>query len=81
MLAGNRLTLEGVLIVDSREHRTQAQNREAARARLIALVLRAAKKPKFRRPTAPGAGARKRRLDEKKQRGEIKGLRRQKGDD
>ena len=32
-LAGHRLTAEGVLLIDSREHRTQAQNRDAARAR------------------------------------------------
>src|SRR5437016_6350114 len=37
-LAGKRLTGDGVLLIDSREHRTQAQNREAARARLLALL-------------------------------------------
>src|SRR5215212_865439 len=37
-LAGSRLTSEGVLLIDSREHRTQAQNREGARARLVALL-------------------------------------------
>jgi ribosome-associated protein len=77
-LAGGRLTADGVLIVDSREHRTQAQNREAARARLAALVQRAAKKPKTRRPTRPGPAAREQRLDAKKQRSEIKSLRRHK---
>src|SRR6476620_2080406 len=41
-LAGKRMTADGVLLIDSREHRTQAQNREAARARLVALVLHAA---------------------------------------
>src|SRR3954463_6644848 len=45
-LAGNRTTDEGVLQIDSREHRTQAQNREAARARLVALIQHAAKPPK-----------------------------------
>jgi ribosome-associated protein len=50
-LAGNRLTSEGVLLIDSREHRTQAQNREAARARLVALLQHAARRPKTRRPT------------------------------
>ena len=34
------MTAEGVLLLDSREHRTQAQNREAARARLVALCRR-----------------------------------------
>ena len=37
-LAGNRINSDDVLLIDSREHRTQAQNREAARARLAALV-------------------------------------------
>ena len=49
-LAGHRVTTEGVLLIDSREHRTQAQNREAARARLVALVRHAAVRPKKRGP-------------------------------
>ncbi len=76
-LAGSRITSDGVLLVDSREHRTQAQNREAARARLVALVRQAARKPKKRKPTKPGAAAREKRLETKKQRSEIKRLRRQ----
>src|SRR3954464_2684305 len=42
ILAGSRMTGDGVLLIDSREHRTQGQNREAARARLAALVEHAA---------------------------------------
>ena len=45
-LAGSRMTGEGVLLIDSREHRTQGQNREAARARLVALLQHAARRPK-----------------------------------
>lgn len=75
-LAGKRLTSEGVLVIDSREHRMQAQNREAARARLIALIRQAAAIPKKRRATKPKAGARERRLDSKRRRGDIKRLRR-----
>ena len=41
-LAGSRLTADGILLIDSREHRTQSQNREAARARLVALLQQAA---------------------------------------
>ena len=74
-LAGNRVTADGDLIIDSREHRTQAQNREAARARLIALLQHAARRPKRRNPTRPGAAARQRRLTEKKHRGDIKAAR------
>lgn len=80
-LAGNRVTAEGVLLIDSREHRTQAQNREAARARLIALLQHAARRPKTRRPTKPRAGAREKRLQSKRRRGEIKAARRSSGED
>jgi ribosome-associated protein len=74
-LAGKRMTSDGVLLIDSREHRTQAQNRDAARARLVALVQRAAARPKKRRPTKPKAAAREKRLASKKRRGEVKRLR------
>ncbi len=75
VLAGKRITADGVLIIDSREHRTQAQNRDAAHARLIALVKRAAIRPKIRRPTRPRAAAREQRLATKKRRGAVKKLR------
>lgn len=74
-LAGKRITSEGVLLIDSREHRTQAQNREAARARLVSLVQAAAKRPKRRRPTKPPAGSREKRLESKKRRSAVKALR------
>ena len=72
-LAGSRMTGDGVLVVDSREHRTQAQNREAARARLVAFVQQAAVRPKTRRPTRPGRAAKERRLTSKKRRADVKG--------
>jgi ribosome-associated protein len=75
-IAGRRLTGEGVLLIDSREHRTQAQNREAARARLVALLRHAARRPKTRRPTKPKRAAREKRLESKKRRGDIKAARR-----
>ena len=80
-LAGNRLTADGVLLIDSREHRTQGQNREAARVRLLALLQHAARRPKTRRPTKPRAGAREKRLDSKKRRGEVKASRRGRHDE
>ena len=80
-LAGSRLTADGVLLIDSREHRTQVQNREAARARLVALLQEAAIKPRKRRPTRPGAGAREKRLDSKKRRGLVKARRGAGGDE
>jgi ribosome-associated protein len=71
-LAGNRMTAEGVLVLDSREHRTQALNREAARARLAALIQAAATRPKTRRPTKPTRGSQERRLTAKKRRSDVK---------
>jgi ribosome-associated protein len=74
-LAGNRLTTSDELVIDSREHRTQAENREAARGRLRLLVEQAARPPKMRRPTRPKAVAREQRLLSKKRRGAVKALR------
>jgi ribosome-associated protein len=75
-LAGSRLTDEGVLLIDSRTHRTQAQNREAARERLAELIRKALVKPKTRRKTRPSKAARQQRLESKKRRSEVKSLRR-----
>src|SRR5262245_47833542 len=74
-LAGSRLTADGVLLIDSRRHRTQAQNREAARARLVDLIRRAARPARKRRPTTPGPASREKRLAAKKQRGSVKASR------
>lgn len=74
-LAGNRMTDGGVLLIDSRVYRSQAQNRDAARRRLGALLQQAARRPKKRRPTKPGAAARENRLRSKKRRSTIKELR------
>jgi len=75
VLAGSRMTTEGVLLIDSREHRTQAQNRAAARARLVAMIQQAAIRPRKRRRTKPGLAAKERRLAAKKLRADVKGTR------
>jgi ribosome-associated protein len=75
-LAGKKMSAGGVLLIDSREHRTQAGNRVAARARLAALLRRAAARPKPRKRTAPTGAARERRLEEKVQRSRVKARRR-----
>jgi len=74
-LGGKRVTAGGVLLIDSREHRTQSQNREAARARLLVLLQQAARRPKTRRATRPRAGAREKRLASKKMRSAVKAQR------
>ena len=80
-LAGRRMTSEGVLLIDAREHRTQSQNREAARARLLALVEQAFHKPRKRTKTRPTKAAKERRLESKKKRAMTKGGRRPVSDD
>jgi ribosome-associated protein len=80
-LAGSRLTTDGVLLIDSREHRTQLQNREAARARLVALIRQATVRPRKRTATRPGKAAKERRLSSKKRRSGVKALRGRGGDD
>ncbi len=72
VLAGRRINAHGVLLIDSRAHRTQARNREEARARLVVLLQRAARRPRSRRPTRPTAAAREQRLSSKKRRSEVK---------
>ena len=71
-LAGSRMTDDGVLVIHAREHRTQAKNREAARARLDDLIARASRRPRPRRRTTPPAVARERRIHVKKTRGTLK---------
>jgi len=74
-LAGRRWSKEGALIIQCDETRSQARNREIARARLQELIRKALEKPKRRVPTRPTLGSKKRRLKAKKVRGEVKSLR------
>jgi len=74
-LTGSRMTADGVLVIDAREHRTQAQNRQAARERLVELIARATRKPKKRRATRPSKASKEKRLTSKKHRGEVKARR------
>ncbi len=81
-VAGRRVSSKGILVLESREHRTQAKNRTAARERLAQLLERASRRPKVRRPSKPGRATRERRLDEKRQRSQVKALRgRARGDE
>ena len=71
-LAGQRLTTGDEVVIQAREHRTQAQNREAARERLFDLLRRASIRPRRRRKTRPTAASRERRLTDKKKRAQAK---------
>jgi ribosome-associated protein len=71
----SRLTGDGVLVLSASEHRSQARNREAARARLARLLDEALRPPRPRRPTRRPRRADQRRLEAKKRRGERKRLR------
>ena len=77
-LAGRRLTREGVIVITAQRHRTQERNRQDALDRLIELIERAAVAPIPRRKTKPTRGSRERRLESKKRRASIKGLRQDK---
>lgn len=75
VLAGRRLTQDGVLVIIAQRHRTQERNREDARERLIELIRQAAVPPKRRRPTRPTAASHERRIESKKRRSGVKRLR------
>ena len=74
-LAGNRITSDGILLIEARRFRTQEQNREDALQRFTELVRRALITPKPRKRTRPTAASKAKRLKEKKARGDIKRLR------
>jgi len=75
-LAGQRATKDGVIVIEAGRFRTQEQNRADARARLTALVAKAAEPPpKPRKKTRPSKGAVERRLKTKAGRSTVKKLR------
>jgi ribosome-associated protein len=74
-LAGSRLTSEDIIVVFAQEHRSLMMNREAGRARLMALFRQAAVRPKTRRPTRPTLASKLKRLDGKARRAGIKSAR------
>jgi ribosome-associated protein len=71
-LAGTRLTAHGVLVIEARRHRTQAQNRDDARERLVALLREAARTPRRRRATRPTRSSQEQRVDSKKRHARTK---------
>ncbi len=74
-LAGNRITEDGILIIDARRFRTQGRNREDATDRLVELIRNAAQRPKIRRKTRPTLTSKIRRLESKRRGAESKRVR------
>lgn len=74
-LAGRRLTLAGEIVIQVDTHRDQQRNRADALARLVALVARAAERPKVRHKTRVPRAERQRRLDHKARRSGVKAQR------
>lgn len=72
VLAGSRLSKDGVLTLRGESNRSQEMNRREVRERLVALIQEATIVPKKRRPTKPSKSAKARRVDEKKGRSSVK---------
>jgi ribosome-associated protein len=74
-LAGSRMTSGGEIVITARTHRSQDANRAEARARLAELIAKAHVRPEKRVKTKPSRAAKAKRVDDKKQRGAVKGAR------
>ncbi len=71
-LAGSRASSDGVITISAQRFRLQSRNRIDALERLVELIREAAHKPKPRKATRPTRASKQRRLDSKKQRGDVK---------
>ncbi|SLN75940.1 alternative ribosome rescue aminoacyl-tRNA hydrolase ArfB [Roseisalinus antarcticus] len=74
-IAGRRWTKEGAVVVQVSEERSQARNRETARERLRELIRKALERPKRRVPTRVTPSQKRKRLEAKKARSEVKSMR------
>ena len=75
VIAGNKWTLKGEIIITAEKYRSQAKNRELARSKLVRLILKALEKPVNRLKTKPSKAVRLRRSNEKQNRSKIKAMR------
>jgi ribosome-associated protein len=71
-IAGTRMTNNGELVITARNYRTQEANREDARARLVEMIAKAHIVPRKRKATRPSRAAKAKRVDQKKQRSQVK---------
>jgi ribosome-associated protein len=72
VIAGSRMTTGGELVITARNYRTQEANREDARRRLAEMIAEAHLVPRKRKATRPSKAAKAKRVDQKKQRSEVK---------
>jgi len=79
-LKDHRITKDGVVIIKAQQHRTQELNREDALARLKILILDAIKVEKVRRATKPSKSSKRKGIEQKKQKGQIKASRKKNWD-
>lgn len=74
-LKDSRISKDGVLVIKAQRFRTQEKNRDDAQARLAELIRSVMVERKTRKPTTPSKSAKKKRIDSKTKRGQIKVLR------
>lgn len=79
-LAGRRLNNDGVVVITANRFRTQLQNRDDAKERLLEMIRAAAIAPVFRKPTRPTKASKTRRLEAKSHRADTKRMRRVTGE-
>ena len=72
LIAGNKLSRDGFLVITARRYRSQEQNRNDALQRLVNLIQKAAIPPKTRQKSKPTAASKQRRLHDKRHRSQVK---------
>ena len=75
VIAGNKWTLSGEIVIKAEKYRSQASNRELAKSKLVRLILKALEKPAYRLKTRPSIAIKIRRSNEKQRRSRIKYMR------
>ena len=75
VIAGNKWTLSGEIVIKAEKYRSQASNRELAKSKLVRLILKALERPAYRLKTRPSNAIKIRRSNEKQRRSRIKYMR------
>ena len=75
VIAGNKWTQKGEIVITAEKYRSQFRNRELAKSKLVSLILKALEKPVYRLKTRPSKLVKVRRSNEKQKRSKIKAMR------